>query len=357
MLLRTHQEGRALHAADQVRTCGTPVSSFGIVCYRRRGPSCPLEYLMVQRKDSLSYVEFIRGKYNLQNRAYLLRLLSNMTRGERERLRSSEFDALWHGFWQSDHSRSFMKEYEQSKARFEALRRGYYLRPPQVQVQVQPPPPPPPPPHPPPQQKQQQQQEEEEQQQQQQQQDDDDPTPQQELVLFGLGVALDATVAEHDETEFGFPKGRRNVNESDLQCALREFAEESGISASDLRLSGTLASPFEEVFTGSNNVRYRHVYYLAELRASSSAFDEVGVKPVVDAVQLREVKATGWFDAEGVLARIRKHNVERRDLFSCLDRSLCQAQMEDQQQNKRPLNPRARPFFIAASSTRRHEEE
>ena len=90
------------------RVCGQPVSSFGFVCYRHRGDS--IEYLMVQRKDSLSYVEFIRGKYNLQNRTYLLRLLANMTRGERESLRSTDFDKLWHGFWQSDHSRSFMKE-------------------------------------------------------------------------------------------------------------------------------------------------------------------------------------------------------------------------------------------------------
>jgi hypothetical protein len=32
-------------------------------------------------------------------------------------------------------------------------------------------------------------------------------------------------------------------------------------------------------------------------------------------VQLREVKAVGWFDAAGVLARIRPENAERREMF------------------------------------------
>jgi 8-oxo-dGTP pyrophosphatase MutT (NUDIX family) len=270
--------------------CGQPVSSFGIICFRRRAGSEGIEYLLVQRKDSLAYVEFIRGKYSLQNRTYLLRLLSNMTCGERDSIRSTEFDQLWHGFWQSDHSRSFMKEYDQSRTRFETLRRGYYLRPPSPPQQQDIPP---------------------------VTTADGTPPPPAGLHLFGLGIALDATRAEHDDTEFGFPKGRRNVNESDMQCAMREFTEESGISASDLRLCCGVGQhqPFEEVFTGSNNVRYRHVYYLAELRQESRAMANVGIQPVVDAIQLREVKAVGWFSSDGVLARIREQNVERRNLF------------------------------------------
>ena len=201
------------------RICNQPVSSFGIVCYRKCADA--IEYLMVQRKDSLSFVEFIRGKYNVQNRGYILRLLSNMTTSERKRLASSEFDGLWHGFWQSDHNRSFMKEYELSKGRFEMLRTGYYLRPPSGKQ-----------------------------------------------IFFSMEVALRDTHAEHDDTEFGFPKGRRNINESDLQCAMREFSEETGVAAADLQLLPAAGS-VEEVFVGSNNVRYRHVYFVAALRPGS----------------------------------------------------------------------------------------
>jgi hypothetical protein len=79
------------------RVCNQPVSSFGVICYRT-GSDGEREYLMVQRKDSLSFVEFIRGKYNVQNRGYLLRLLANMTTAERELLATQTFDQLWQGF-------------------------------------------------------------------------------------------------------------------------------------------------------------------------------------------------------------------------------------------------------------------
>jgi len=270
------------------RICSQPISSFGIICYRHRVPLVPLvpasgrggalEYMMVQRKDSLSFVEFIRGKYNVQNRGYMLRLFGNMTSGERERIATESFDSLWHGFWQCDHNRSFMKEYEQSKSRFTMLCRGYMLRPPGSSAD-----------------KQQQQQ-------------------QQQPVLLSLAVVLASTVAKHDDTEFGFPKGRRNINESNIQCALREFAEETGVLASDASVLPDCA-PVEEVFTGSNNVRYQHIYFLAELRSGSRAWADIGTLPVSDPVQLREVKAVGWFDAAGVLARIRPENAERREMF------------------------------------------
>lgn len=36
-------------------------------------------YLMVQRKDSVAYVEFIRGKYDLSNKTYIEKMFRNMT--------------------------------------------------------------------------------------------------------------------------------------------------------------------------------------------------------------------------------------------------------------------------------------
>ena len=266
------------------RVCHQPVSSFGVVCFRRMPRECPegttLEYLMVQRKDSLAFVEFVRGKYNIQNRGYLLKLLGGMTTEERALHATKGFDELWHGFWQSGNTRMFVKEYEQSKTRFLMLKNGYYLRPPAAP---------------------------------------NAPAP--ELVLFSLEVGLAATTAAHEETEFGFPKGRRNINEVDVQCAMREFSEETGVEASDVALEPRVG-PFEEVFCGSNGVRYRHVYYVAELGRDARAWEDAGVVPVVDPVQLREVKAVGWFDADGVLERLRPEYRERRDMFERLHRLL-----------------------------------
>ena len=37
------------------------------------------------------------------------------------------------------------------------------------------------------------------------------------------------------EAEWGFPKGRRNYQETDFECALREFSEETGYSIKNIK--------------------------------------------------------------------------------------------------------------------------
>jgi 8-oxo-dGTP pyrophosphatase MutT (NUDIX family) len=272
------------------RICNHPISSFGVICYRIRDERP--EYLVVQRKDSLCYVEFIRGKYSLPNRGYILKLLSNMTQSERERLRTQEFDLLWYGFWQTDQTRTFMKEYEQSKTRFNMLRSGYYLR--SVETGA--------------------------------------------VVFFDMATALAETSSEFTEPEFGFPKGRRNINESDLRCACREFREESGIDLHNINMLPNV-KPFDEVFTGSNRVRYRHVYYLAKLRRDEAPPAPAGVLRQLDSQQQREIRAIGWFHYEDVLARIRPENVERREMFRRVHQWIDQAEGLSSGLDRDPLPP------------------
>ena len=253
------------------RICNHPITSFGVICYRvceRQSQSQP-EYLLVQRKDSLSYVEFIRGKYSLQNRGYVTRLLSNMTPHERDRVRQSSFDDLWYSFWQTDHTKTFVKEYEQSSTRFNMLRRGYYLR------------------------------------------SATNPT---QVVMFDMATALDTVAVKYDDTEWGFPKGRRNINETDLRCACREFKEEAGVDVADIHIMAHV-KPFEEIFTGSNKVRYRHVYYLAHLKRHAHSDELPSIMTPHDIVQQREIRTMGWFNYDDVCKRIREENVERREMF------------------------------------------
>ena len=272
------------------RICNYPISSFGVICYRAvhgKGKAAQPEYLLVQRNDSLCYVEFIRGKYVLQNRGYIMKLLSNMTADERSRIESSGFDELWQGFWQSDTTRTFMKEYEQSKARFTALSDGYLLRTAAASTAAASP------------------------------IDNEPKTMPTNVVFFSLGIALAGTVAKHAETEWGFPKGRRNINESDLRCACREFKEETGFDVSGIHVLSHV-KPFEEIFSGSNRVRYRHVYYLAQLKPRHDS-----TPPVLDMMQQREIRTAGWFDFDGVMARIRDENVERREMFKRVHQWVC----------------------------------
>ena len=59
----------------------------------------------------------------------------------------------------------------------------------------------------------------------------------------------------------GIPKGRKNINETDIECAFREFVEETGLTFNDLILIRNLA-PYEEIFIGSNYESYKIIFCL-----------------------------------------------------------------------------------------------
>ena len=51
-------------------------------------------------------------------------------------------------------------------------------------------------------------------------------------ITYNLDSIIEETYGESDwtEQEWGFPKGRRNFQEKDYDCAIREFTEETGYS-------------------------------------------------------------------------------------------------------------------------------
>jgi hypothetical protein len=52
--------------------CKIPITSNGIIVFRMN-QNTP-EYLMIRRKDSLGYVDFMRGKYSVSNKHYILNM-------------------------------------------------------------------------------------------------------------------------------------------------------------------------------------------------------------------------------------------------------------------------------------------
>lgn len=248
------------------KNCNHPVTSFGIVCFRLKldeYSQCVYpEYLMVQRKDSLSYVEFIRGKYDVERRLYLMQLFSNMTKNERENILTKSFETLWKTLWQVNDCNSFEREYNDAKAKFERLREGVLLK-------------------------------------------TDDG-----LVFFNLKYIMNHTTSVLDDCEWGFPKGRRNINENDFTCAVREFAEETGLKTKYLKYINH-QKPFEEVFSGSNRVRYKHIYYLAMCTVTN---DQVVFNKNFTQT-IKEIKDVQWFRYNDAQSKIREQNVERKELF------------------------------------------
>lgn len=233
--------------------CKKPIMSFGIICYRKNEITHKYEYLMIQRRNSLSFVEFIRGKYDISNDVYIKHLMSLMTIYERKLLLRMSFDTLWNQVWyQSFIQKQMTSDYAFAKIKFQLLK---------------------------------------------------------ECGSMELFVA--ETTCKYREPEWGFPKGRRRIKEKDIDCAIREFCEETGLHKDDIKLDNE-NEQYEEKFYGTNNVLYAHIYYTAEI--IKNIYKHVYID-YCNPHQAREVQKVKWFSKEDVLRLTRDYNIERKEVF------------------------------------------
>jgi 8-oxo-dGTP pyrophosphatase MutT (NUDIX family) len=114
------------------------------------------------------------------------------------------------------------------------------------------------------------------------------------------------------ETEWEFPKGRRNPKEKDLECALREFEEETGISIAKIRIIENVL-PFEEIFIGTNHKSYKHKYFLAYMHEPEEQLDNF---------QVTEVSKLEWKTHAKCLEDIRPYNLEKKKLITNINKVL-----------------------------------
>lgn len=241
------------------KTCKDPVTSCGILLLRKTsGPlSLPCDpattsVLMVKRKDSMAYMEFIRGKYDPSDSTYIQRLLKHMTKQEQEQINTEEFDTLWTKLWgvgRDTHS----TEYFTAKENYDKINRKQLIQ---------------------------------------------------------------SAHSPFTDPEWGFPKGRRSKGETDLECAVREFWEETNIKADAYTVIPTMS--FTEVFTGTNDIKYKHIYFVALLKDASLLPNE----KALTSVQRREVSEVGWKTLSEAKQITRPHYIERKKILSELERRI-----------------------------------
>lgn len=238
------------------RTCKEPIISCGLLFIRSAFEPLVLpvdpksvSVLMVRRKDSMSYMEFIRGKYNSNEEEYIKRQLSNMTIQEQKLILEEPFELLWTKLWGNSRDTESM-EYEAARYKFNSLDKRRLIS---------------------------------------------------------------ECSSRFNEPEWGFPKGRRMRGESDVQCACREFFEETNIpneayTVTDLK--------FSETFIGTNNIKYKHIYYVALLK-DSKLFN---LKHRLTPVQRREISAVDWKTLTECKAITRPHYTERKKMITELEK-------------------------------------
>jgi 8-oxo-dGTP pyrophosphatase MutT (NUDIX family) len=80
---------------------------------------------MIRRKDSMSFAEFMRGKYDPTDEPYVATLVKNMTLKEQAAVASDSFELLWKQLWGDDRMSS---DFTSSRDKFNQLDRVKLMR-------------------------------------------------------------------------------------------------------------------------------------------------------------------------------------------------------------------------------------
>lgn len=241
------------------RECRHPVLSYGIILFHKDKDNI-FRIVLVERKDSISYIEFIRGKYkSVYNQDYLNLLFSRISNNEKQRLIKNDFLPLWNQLWihTDTINTRIKKEFLKSSQNFHKLKNGV----------------------------------------------------KNESNHYNIVTLVENIKTNYENNEWEIPKGRRKKYENNKDCAIREFKEETNISEDNYKLFNNII-PISEEYTGINNVKYKHVYYLGKSNELIDLFIDQSNRD-----QYTEIKNISWLTKEESLSHIRDHDKTKKELI------------------------------------------
>ena len=209
-----------------------------------------IKFLMIQRKKTLGYIEFLRGRYNENDISDYTNLFEQMTKDEINEIKTLTFDVLWNNLWNND-SKHFKVEYEDSYNKYNYIRKTIDF----------------------------------------------------EVFLSNIKVKFNSP-------EWGFPKGRRIYLEKNLACACREFEEETSLTKNDYSIISNVP-PINEIFYGTNNILYKHIYYFALCKNDVNAIINKN-----NHNQMLEIGNIGFFNFNESSKKIRSYHNERKNILN-----------------------------------------
>jgi 8-oxo-dGTP pyrophosphatase MutT (NUDIX family) len=182
-------------------------------------------FLMVNRRLSIGFLEFVRGRYDVTDIRSIINLFEQMYDNEIHMIRNHSYDDILYFSMKKNNGDSkesvlnnvyegkYSNEYCEAKVKFNIL---------------------------------------------------SNPSEYENSnIPFSLQFYTKYIKPRWKNREWGFPKGRRdNRNETSIDCACREFEEETGYTKNEYVVLNRIL-PIEENLIGTNGINYRHIYYLA----------------------------------------------------------------------------------------------
>ena len=242
-----------------IKSCQDSITSIGIILYINLDKI--IKYLMICRRNSIGFVEFIRGRYIKSDLKYIQKLIDVMSVYEIKILLDNDFDYLWEQLWLDNKFKKknnrIQRDYKFAKDKFLKLKNGYFIN----------------------------------------------------NIKINLKYFINKKSTIYNEPEWGFPKGRRNNGETNIQTAIREFKEETNLNSDEFVINSDKI--FIEEYKSYDNVKYKNIYYLAEYIGQKKEFKiDVNKKE-----QFSEISKIEFLSLEDSINFIRDYNIEKKQII------------------------------------------
>ena len=235
------------------------LTSYGIICYKKikDGHKNQNKIVLIRRKNTIGYVEFLRGKYEINDDEYIIQLFDYMTKTEKENiLKIKDFDKLRNLLGMTKKNNIYKAEYDKALKKFNILKNNN----------------------------------------------------RENLKLENL---IKKSITNWEETEWGIPKGRKQHKEIDLNCAIREFLEETNININDIKILFNI-KPIIEEYTSINGVNYKHIYYFANYISENN---DLAIDPK-NKNQISEISGINWLSENECMNLIRPYYTEKKKIIN-----------------------------------------
>lgn len=184
-------------------------NSYGIACFRFNPNKNKYEILMVKKKYTYAYARLINSNINITNVSLISTLLNNINNYEKSLLLSYDFGKIWYHLYNIDPDLQICEEYmsqryREMKSRFMKM-----------------------------------------------------------VNFIGRDILTKLIInSYYSDSEWEIPKGRKNINEGKINCAIREFEEETGISYNRYDIINAYTHSYKRVLI-KNKIEYNMHYYIA----------------------------------------------------------------------------------------------
>ena len=319
-----HNCGKSNH---KFANCNEPLSSYGLIAYYEN------KLVLVRRKFSFAFINFIMGKYDINDINYITLLFSRMTNREiRLIIKKLDFDELRRISGLTNFTRAHKHEYDNSKVKFTYIKNMKILEEVIYNIDALFSP------------------------------VDNQNNNQFKFVDLLLNNSdndnsndntnsnnnengiknpinqekrfkvtketiiklrkIITTTQIYDEPEWELPKGKRAEKETNFNTAIREFIEETAID--NISVFKNII-PLEEEFIALNGNRYKHIYYLANVKglnkqdinnSDTTTPDDIIIPPDINnKEQIKEIGAVGLISINNLDNYLRPYQIEKKKVI------------------------------------------